>query len=1483
MDNFRVIAIGASAGGLNALEEFFAALVGDERGSLAAYCVIQHLSPDFKSLMAQILERHTSLTIAVAEDGMLIEPGHLYLNRREQHVVCENGRFRLLPEQERRLVQFPIDLFFKSVATCYGPRAIAVVLSGTGSDGSRGIRAVKAAGGQVFVQSPDSAQFDGMPHAALATDIVDGVGTPPQLASRMTAELADDLDAEPVADGDEEQEKHWPRHWRGAFTQLLRLLRAHSGIDFALYKSSTLIRRLDKHLALHALPLPEYVALVRERESERDLLVRDFLIGVTSFFRDPEVFDHLRRETIPQLLSERVDGEELRIWVAGCSSGEEAYCYAIILTQLFAARGEPADFKILATDVDAQAVRVASEGRYPEAALRSLPPATRDSFFTRLGDDFVVTKALREKIVFSQHNLLADPPFVRIDLVSMRNVLIYLRPTAQRDVLTNAAFALRPGGVLVLGTSGSLGEASDAFDTVDSRLRLFRRRLGVDVRWARNAQRLPLRSYDHERLSRQRARMRAPADDLNRSLLELYVPPLVVVDDDYQIIQVHGDVGRLFQLPEGPPTSDLRMMLRGTLGGVLSTTLRQARQRQLPVAVQGVPLDSSDDVIDVSVRPLPGVQKRYACEFRRRDPAPQDLEVRHFSTVDTGRVAELERILAGKQEELQTLVEELETANEELQSTNEELIAGNEELQSTNEELQAVNEELYTVNAELESRNSELLELSNDVDNLLNTTDIATLVLDGDLNIRRFTPALREVFDLDQGDIGRSLLTFASALDEPSAQISSLASAVLADHKPREDRVRDRRGRTYLRRVHPFVTDTGDIKGVVLTLVEVTNLEAMAAELGRHEEQAAAALDLMRGAFFEIHPGADKIHLRGDIAALFDAVKGTDHSMSTQALLARVHPDDRAQAEAAFCVEERAGGPVDFRLLADTGEYRSIRARARLRPADDGGSPWIVGVLFDVSDWVESEQALRRSRARLDLLMSHLPNGIVMVLGEDAIVREVYADSELERLKLRPSDMIGTALSDIYSTEVAALILRECRRALDDENAVTFEHHFGAHTYLVSAMPLPAAATENRQLLLMSTNITDLRRARDELRRAKETAERANSSRLTFLAAMSHELRTPLAAMLGILDLLDCGPADPKTGPYLAELRAFVVAQERLISDLLDLSRIDAEQLAVEVERFVVSDALSSLLSHVRESIERDLAIEIHLPAAEATFVGDPVRVLQIVNNLVSNAIKYTEVGKVTVAVDVDERGALHIEVADTGVGIAEDDLEGIFEIFARTADAHLRADGAGIGLAIVHRLVDQMGGTIAVESVVGEGSTFRLAIPPGALEESRESEAEEESDLAILSGRRILVVEDNDVLRVVIGELLHRDGMEVEEAIDAAQADRALASRSFDAVLMDIGLPDRSGLEIIRSIRAAENGGPRMPVVALTAYAYAEDIERSLSAGADLHLAKPVGHSTLRHALSKLLRDGATATRRAPGRRARELVLAAPRPVLPD
>ncbi|MGE0445267.1 MAG: chemotaxis protein CheB, partial [Vicinamibacterales bacterium] len=842
-DDFHVVAIGASAGGLESLERLFSGLPSDTG---LAFVVLQHLSPDFKSLMDELLSRRTRMPICLAEDGMAVEPNRVYLLPPMKEMIIRQRRLLLNDKDPRHGLALPIDLFFRSLAQDVGSRAVGVILSGSGSDGSRGVPEISRAGGTILCQSPDTAQFNGMPLSAMRTGHVDHVLPPEEIAVALAA-----LGRSGVAGpgpGESAENEH-------GVDAILRLLRDEYAIDFSHYKASTVVRRIERRLALNrSVDIDVYVEQLRSDPRELNSLYEDLLIGVTRFFRDDDAFEVLEHRIIPDLIERVPADEQLRVWVPGCATGQEAYSVAMLLFEQLSARQRPINLKILATDVHKASLEVASAGVYSDEQVSGIAQDRLQRFFSKRGDSYHVTAPLRESIVFAPHNLIRDAPFTKLDLITCRNLLIYFQPHAQKTVLTLFHFALKPGGVLFLGSSESPGGLLDEFDTIDEHAKVYRKRR--DIGLPRDLK-LPLpRTATMPRTPPPSRRgVDATLVATYDRLLDRFMPPSFLVDPEGQLIDTFGGIESLLRLKPRRPTQNLLDLLdddlRSAVSGVLHRVRRESESVRYPnvdvpgrggrCALIGEALrDNRGDLTHILVSVADAAAETASALVPPfvDIPAPAAVvDAPQLAVAGGGltqdQVRALEDELAYTKEHLQAAVHEHETANEELQATNEELIASNEELQSTNEELHSVNEELYTVNAEYQKKNAELQELNDDIEHLLNGTDVATIFLDRQLCIRKFTPRIAETFRVIPSDVGRPLRAFTHDLSYPS--LIADIERVLRDGTTVEAQVWDTRARCYFLRILPYrgrakgqpdaSRHTGGPDGVLLTLTDISALE----------------------------------------------------------------------------------------------------------------------------------------------------------------------------------------------------------------------------------------------------------------------------------------------------------------------------------------------------------------------------------------------------------------------------------------------------------------------------------------------------------------------------------------------------------------------------------------------------------------------------------------------------------------------------------
>lgn len=827
-----VCAVGASAGGLEALERFFAAVPA---GTGIAYVVIQHLSPDYRSLMAELLARHTALPVKRAEDGMRLEPDTIYLNPPKSDLTLDGVVLRLREHVTLGGLHLPIDTFFASMGAALGERSAGVVLSGTGSDGTRGARELKAEGGFVLAQDPSEAQFDGMPRSVQNSGLADQVlpaGEMPQVVVQFLSRndaTAITGSAESLGPADAEHVQ-----------RVLVLLREQAGVDFSGYKPSTIYRRIERRVQMHpGLDLERYTALLRESPSELRQLHRDLLINVTRFFRDAEAFAILESTVIPQVLRDAPRDREVRVWVPACSTGEEPYSIAMLLLEALSAAGDSRELRVFATDVDDEAIDVAAHGLYPESIAADLTPERLARFFSREGDGYRVTRALRERVIFARHNILRDPPLTRMDIVSCRNFLIYLGTDQQRKVLALLAYALRARGFLFLGPSESVGQLASHFQVVDHKWRILQalnpgRQTLVESFPSRGRRSSGVPVVDgFAGGSAPRAwGTRLPGEEL---LLDRVYQELssalgmrcVVLDAEYHLVHAFGNVGDLLHVSPGRSTLEIFKLLPKPLAAALRTALGRA-MRESEVAYRGIDAGPGRPSITLRVRPIEmgGERIRLYLAFFQDGPEPfagESTESMATDGASAARIAQLEQELQYTKEHLQATIEELETSNEELQATNEELVASNEELQSTNEELQSVNEELQTVNAEHQEKILELIGLNNDIENLLRSTGVGIVFLDREARIRKFTEAATRLLHVMPHDIGRPIAHIAAKL--PGLDLEAMSRRVMHSGASESLEVVLPDGSLSHLRVLPYLVREGPSDGTILSLVDITEVK----------------------------------------------------------------------------------------------------------------------------------------------------------------------------------------------------------------------------------------------------------------------------------------------------------------------------------------------------------------------------------------------------------------------------------------------------------------------------------------------------------------------------------------------------------------------------------------------------------------------------------------------------------------------------------
>jgi two-component system, chemotaxis family, CheB/CheR fusion protein len=847
-----IVGIGASAGGLEACRKFVEAVPANSR---MAYILVQHLDPAHESMMVDLLANHTSLVVLQAVDGAEIEPDHLYVIPPGTYLSIVRGRLQVSPPTARHGARLPFDFLLHAMADELGARAVCVVLSGTGADGSLGLRAVKAAGGLVVAQDPDEAGYGGMPRSAILTGAVDLVLPVAQIPQALIAQRAlrdTPGDRSGNRSGDKSGDKSASVGLEGV-AEVVDILRTMTSHDFTHYKTGTLSRRIERRMGMSIVgppDLPKYLEKLRSDASERDILANDLLINVTQFFRDREVFDLLAEKVVPDLLRAHKPGQALRVWVAGCSTGEETYSLAMIFKDAIAAARSDVKLQIFASDVDSEAIVQARDGHYPDTIVSDVNADRLKRFFTKEDDGYRVLPELRSMVVFTVQDLLADPPFSKLDFVSCRNLLIYLSPEAQAKVVALFNFALNKGGILLLGGAETIRNPDERFEEVSKTARIYRHVGNRDESGIGAASLFSesIRAPARPNLGQPPSRQASLADLCRRLVLESFAPAAVLINRKHECLFSLGPVDRYLRLAQGPPTHDLLAMIREGTRVVLRETIERASRENVRVVAPGgrIERDGVETAFNISAQAVlsEGEQLFLICFIDA--PKIEQKRLLTSNEKDETRVSELEHELEATRLELQAAIRNLDISTEDQRAINEEALSVNEEYQSTNEELLTSKEELQSLNEELIALNGQLQETlerqrttSTDLKNVLYSTDVATIFLDRDLKIRLFTPATRALFSVIPGDIGRPLSDLHSLAADPTLLEDS--KRVLVDLAPVEREFQTANQEWFMRKILPYRSHDESVMGVVITFNNVTERKRVAVALEAAKLQAEQA------------------------------------------------------------------------------------------------------------------------------------------------------------------------------------------------------------------------------------------------------------------------------------------------------------------------------------------------------------------------------------------------------------------------------------------------------------------------------------------------------------------------------------------------------------------------------------------------------------------------------------------------------------------
>lgn len=1184
----RIIAVGASAGGLEALKAFFTNI---PKNDPSAYVVIQHLSPDYKSMMGELLQKSSNLPIVEIADGMKIDPGHIYLIPPKNNLLLEDNHLHLTEKPHDQSLNLPIDMFFESLAKQRKEQAIGVILSGTGSDGTRGARAIKENDGMIMVQDPEQAKFDGMPHSAINTGLVDYVLP----VENMASELQNFLTAPSVfhfEDGDVAYDQ----------TELMKILHfvdQKTGLDFREYKHATLARRVARRVNVcKCKSLAEYFSYLKATEDEVGILYREFLIGVTKFFRDPKVWQVLRKEVIPELVRSKKDGETLKIWDVGCSTGEEAYSFGMSIFEEMERQKKKLELKIFATDISDKHIEIGSKGKYPESIAADVPQELLLKYFLNKATGYEIVEKLRRTVIFSRHNVIKNPPFSSMDMVVCRNLLIYFQSAIQKKALNVLHYALNKDGILVLGTSESIQSQRDSFEEIDRKWKIYRN-VKPSTRLKSGLAHAASTNLFENRNRREAKKISSPAnpakqklrDELNTSILEQFGGASIHVDSEYNILQAAGEFRKYANLPVTGFSINLLDMLGPDLKFIVQTSLKKAHKQEEKIYYRDAVYkdEGKEKGVDIIVKPFReqnlNEELHYVVTFIEKEVNLEDVrEVDNITLTKRTKeyVSSLEEELKETKQELQTSLEEIETSNEELQAANEELLASNEELQSTNEELQSVNEEINTVNAENLQKMEDLAALNADMNNLLESTQIGTIFLDSDLCIRKFTPAIKEHFSFLSSDEGRPINHFTSSIGK--SNLVERCKRVLRTGKTIEKAIVSKNGEHFLRRISPYLDSKQKVSGVVITFIDIQSLQKSREKLLASEKRFKSFYEEDPVMHISIDPNTSLIVQCNKMA------------------VTKLGYDDK---------EDLIGLPV-----------------------------------FDLYDEKEQIKALKSNKTFLE-------TGELVNLEQNMLTKE---------------------------GEVLPVILNATAERDEEDNIITVRY--------------------------TCVDISPVKKAEEQLREQKRDLERANRDLEQFVSICSHDLQEPLSTIKfgsDILGKIYAQQLDEKGRNYISYIENSSTRLSAQIKALLEHSRIGRNGK----KKMVNTKEIVEVVKYDLGKRIKDTGAKIHTGALPQLMAYE-VELRLLFQNLITNAIKYTpEDRSPEIRISAFKEGEFWtFSVMDNGVGISQEDQKHIFTIFNRVKGTD-KADGTGVGLAHVEKIVLLHEGSIWVDSQIGVGSTF--------------------------------------------------------------------------------------------------------------------------------------------------------------------------------
>lgn len=1330
-----VVAIGASAGGLKQIAALLGALP-EQTG--AAFVVLQHLSSERVSQLPELLARSTSLPVVTIEHGMTLAADRVHVLPENSALGIDGDRLQLLPKNEDPSPTV-IDRFLRALADARGASAVGIILSGSGHDGALGLKAIKQAGGLTLVQDPDEAEHDSMPRCATQSAAPDYVRPTLELIEPLCNHLLRNL-AAPKSDNrsdagttDEVDEE--------ALENALRILRSEgAGYSFSAYKPNMLKRRIQRRMGLTgARAADDYLRRLEENAQERRDLAQDFLISVTDFFRDPDAYGALREKALPQILEDREPNDTIRVWVPACATGEEAYSIAILLDEAIVKSGRDCGFTVFASDIDRRALEVARIGTYPESIAADVSQTHLRSYFDKIDSSYRVKRGLRERVVFASQNVIEDPPYSRLDLISCRNLLMYLDMGTQKQVIATFHFALKRRGLLFLGSSETVSGQVDLFEPLDKPARLFQR-IGsqgaarVDLPFAPRTYRTHETGYPEHRSS---AHTQAQArEQIARDiLLREFVPAAVLVNRKLEILCSYGPASDFLSLPLGASSLSMLEMVNEEYRSHLHAITHRAFRDNTSCHVTAVPRDGDKHTVRISARPLRQPEAARGLVFVTFERQHQAMPAEPL-TPESNTEQRLADELEATRNELNATIQALEASNEDLKGSNEEILSMNEELQSTNEELetskeelQSVNEELTTVNTELEHKVGELETAHNDLQNLFSGTNVATLFLDKALCIKRFTPAIKDLLSLINSDIGRPLRDISLKFEDHDLETE--ADRVMSDLVQSDKEVRANDGSWYLRRILPYRTQENRIDGVVITFADISEIKQAAMRSAESETRLDLAMGAINGGMWDMRltgnsdsTRADRVYLSPRLKQLlgFEADQFPD---SIDAWAERVVAADRDAFRDMQKRRDSGSAGLQYRVHHRDGSVRWFASYGMLvTDPEDDNERWI-GIDRDITAQKLTDVETRKAQARLQLLADAVPE---MVGYIDRDLTFQFVNQAFNRgFDYSSGEVAGRTVAQIFSETAYAQIEPCLEAALSGHSGNCHIEHQDAQFRLLRKFAVNhvphVVGDQTVGLYILITEIeAEGRRAGDRI---------DNQTGFVYLqriatvgemtSTLAHDLKQPLSAInsyAGALKrMIHNGSDAEETTPILGK----IADQVEHASDMVNLTRDfvgkrDRSDGPIDLNTLVHQAV--ALTEGLARKHQVDIHLDLHTPLPAVQ--GTAIQIEQVIINLMINGIdamaRLSDDRKRNLTLRTRHRGekTLEISVIDTGEGIPDEKLARIFDAFYTS-----KLEGTGLGLSLSKSIVEAHGGTMRVESERGVGASFFVRLPVPAQEDA--------------------------------------------------------------------------------------------------------------------------------------------------------------------